>query len=385
MASLTTGAVLFAGCSHDDGDVKNTPEPEVKNPVTLAVKELDNSMAGLDFKELEPLGNAVDTPTRGVVDDVSDEVRSLLSKLLSTLKGDMNLKVSGGRRFTYQSMNDALSVSFDLAGSLETNRESDASFLSKYTKGEGVAEFTAKDGSHYSVAGVIVKDVYIQSWKIKVDKASEVTIYKNDELLLKLTASVERDRPVWMPLLIRGNTFVGELTYKDYTVTLGYDRVSTHRRDVTLEYRKGDSTQPLIEMSTELRDDADILNLIKHDVTVEADFTVKAMYGVLQFTGHCSNVNYLVVTGKALMDCMENGAADEESCRQMVDEFNEYLTLKMGMTEVELGDLLMSARYVEEENCWKPALVIDSPMFGGQYVVSDLLKSLGVDLSMFGE
>lgn len=379
--SLTACGLLLSGCSHDDGDSEEVTDPRLQNPLAKAVKELNNDLSGLDFKELEPLSDAVNTPTRGLVDDVSEDVRNLVSQLLAVLHGDASAKVSGGRRFTYQTMNDALSVSFDLAGCLEINSEKDVSFLSKHTKGEGEVTFVAKDGSNYTVAGMTEKDVYIKSWKINVDKASELTIYKDDQLLLKLTASVERDRPVWMPLLIRGNTFVGELTYQDYIITMGYDRESTHHRNITLEYRKTDNPLPLIEMSTHLEDDANLLNLIKHDVTVEADFTAKALYGVVSLTGHCTNVNYLVVKGKEVVACLEKGTSDEASCRQMADEFNEYLTMKLGLGDAELGDLVMSSRYVDDEGCWKPALMIDSPMLGGRVVINDLLNSLGIDMS----
>ena len=376
--SLAAGGALLTGCSHDD-DGAESQELKTKNPLTVAVKELDDDLAGLDFKELEPLGDAANMETRGLTDEVSDEVSNLLSQLVTTLRGDASVRVSGGRRFTYQSMNDALSISFDLAGCLELYRESESSILGKYTRGEGEVTFT-KDGVSYRIEGVTEKDVYIKSWKINVDKASELTVYKDDEQLLKLTAKVERNRPVWMPLLIRGNTFLGELTYRDYIVTLGYDRVSTHQRNITLEYRKADSELPLIEITTLLEDDANILKLIKHDVNVEADFTAKALYGVLLVTGHCSNVNYLAVKGKEVADCLEKGTADEQSCRQIADEFNQYLTMKLGLSDVELGNLVMDARYVKEEGCWKPALMIESPLLGGRYVVTDLLNSLGVDL-----
>lgn len=371
----------MTGCSSDDAEGAENLTPKVQNPLTEVVKALNSDLEGLDFKELEPLGDVLNQQTRGLGDDVSEEVRKLLSQLLATLRGDASTKLSGGRRFTYQTMNDALSISFDLAGSLELNTEGDASFLSKYTKGEGEVTFTTKDGVIYKVSGITEKNVYIESWSMNVDKASELMVYKDGELLLKLTASLEQDRPVWLPLLIRGNTFVGELTYRDYIVTMGFDRLSTHQRNVTLEYRKAGNDMPLIEMTTLLEDNADIMNLIKHDVNVEADFTVKALYGLLQFKGHCSNVNYLVLKGKDVVSCLKEGLASEESCRQVANEFNEYLTMKFTVNNVEMGDLLMDAQYVSEENCWKPVLMLDSSLIGGRHTVSDILESLGVDLT----
>ena len=381
LALLLAGGVLLTGCSSGDAEGAENLAPKVQNPLTDAVKVLNSDLEGLDFRELEPLGDAVNQQTRSLSDDVSEEVCKLLSQLLATLQGDVNANLSGGRRFTYQTMNDALSISFDLAGSLAINSESEASFLDKHTECEGEVTFTTKDGISYKIVGMTEKDVYIKSWNINVDKASELMVYKDGELLLKLTSSLENDRPVWLPLFIRGNTFVGELTYLDYIVTMGYDRQSAHQRNITLEYRKSDSELPLIEMTTQLEDDADILKLIKHDVNVEADFTVKALYGLFQFTGHCRNMNYLVLKGKEVVLCLENGTADEGSCRQIADEFNEYLTMKFCLDGMELGDLVMDVQFVAEENCWKPVLMLDLPQMGGRYAVSDILKSLGVDLS----
>ena len=379
---LSTGGMLFVGCSSDESpDVSDNTDNGVvaSNPLADAAKQIDQNMADLDFSELEGLGVAAETRTRGAGDD--SEVSRLVSELVALLRGDKGATLSGGRRFSYQGFNDVLSLSFELSGRLELNRESDASFLSKYTKGEGEVSYTTADGDQYTVVGMTEKDVSLKSWSINVEKGSELTIYKNEVLLLGLKAYVTADGPVWLPLLIRGNSFIGELTYHGYVVALGYDRENSHRRSVTLNYRKADSEMSLIDMTMQLEDNASIHRIVTHNVNIEADFDVNALEGLFKLTGHSSNVNYLIVRSKAIVDCLRDGVTDESSCQQLADELNDNLTLSLGLYREELGNLFFAPLYVEKKGCWVPALVIDLPQYGGRMVVNDLLESFGVDLA----
>lgn len=360
---MIMGTSLFFSCSNDDSSDANGIE--ASNPLTDAVKQIDHDMADLNFSELQPLGEAANLKTRGSDDESG--VNKLVSELVDLLHGEKTVTV-GGRRFSYQTFNAALSLSFDLAG---------------YLKSQGTVSYTTNDGDLFTIAGTTEKDIYIKSWSINIEKSSELTIYKNDVQVLSLKSLQERNRPVWLPLLIRGNTFTGELAYHDYIVTLGYDREHTHQRSISLTYRKVGSDIPLIDMTTLLEDDANILNLIKHDVTVEADFNVKAMGGLLTLTGHSSNVNELVQKVKAITSCLEEGADDEQSCQQLANEFNDNLTLHLSLHDDELGNLLMVPQYVTEKGCWMPKLMIDLPKYGGRIVVSDLFTSLGIELPIF--
>lgn len=374
---LTMSGVLFVGCSKDDSS--NGNELEADNPLRIASEGINRDMAGFDFSELEPLGIAAKSKTRG--DDEDSEINNMVAELVALIRGDADITMSEGRRFSYQAFNDALSLAFDLAGRIETSHESDVSFLNKHTTGHGEVCYTTSDGVTYTVAGTTEEELGIKSWSINVEKASELTIYEGDELLLCLKSYEERDRPVWLPLLIRGNTFTGELTYRNYIVTLGYDREHTHERSISLNYQNTESDIPLIDMTTMLTDDANILKLITHDVTVEADFIVKAWGGILTLTGHSTNVNYLVENGKAIAACLKTGTSDESSCQQLADEFNDNLVLKLTITDTELGNLFMGIQYDDSEGCWKPALMINIPQRGRDYKVADLLRSLGIDLS----
>ena len=93
--SLVAGMSLFSGCSNNDD--KDTPvvvdnqdvEPtEERSEVEIAVQELNANMSGFDFKELEPLSQAINQSireresTRGDLATVLDEFQQRLSSLL---------------------------------------------------------------------------------------------------------------------------------------------------------------------------------------------------------------------------------------------------------------------------------------------------------------
>ena len=170
----------------------------------------------------------------------------------------------------------------------------------------GEINYTDRNGQQYHISAEMEKDISIYSWNFYITGSSQFYIYKDEELVLRLISNTEKNRPVWLPLLIRGNSFTGELLYRDYVVTLDYKQLHTHERSVVLSYGKTDKESPLLVMNTTLTDDADILKLIKHDVTVEADFTVSAIDGLFVFSGHSNNVNYLVVDGMKIAKYMKN-------------------------------------------------------------------------------
>jgi hypothetical protein len=245
-------------------------------------------------------------------DGEASEFDAKLSILLSLLKGDEAKGVTLGRRFSYDAFNTALELAYDLSVILKDNGESSSSWFGLKADGRGEVSYTARNGQKYRISAEMEKDISIYRWNFYVTGASQFYIYKGDELVLRLISNTERNRPVWLPLLVRGNSFTGELLYHDFVVTLDYRQLHTHERSVVLTYGKTSDESPLLVMNTTLTDDAYILKLIKHDVTVEADFTVSAIDDLFVFNGHSSNVNYLVVNGVKISKCMEEGTSEEE-------------------------------------------------------------------------
>ena len=223
------------------------------------------------------------------------------------------------------------------------------------------------------------KDISIYSWNFYITGSSQFYIYKDEELVLRLISNTEKNRPVWLPLLIRGNSFTGELLYRDYVVTLDYKQLHTHERSVVLSYGKTDKESPLLVMNTTLTDDADILKLIKHDVTVEADFTVSAIDGLFVFSGHSNNVNYLVVDGVKIAKYMKEGTSEEE-CQQLVADFNDNLALSLLLQTTALGDIFMGTVSDSATGRYYPTIMVKFDNVDEPLPLTTMLEKLGIDI-----
>ena len=376
MAGLS--ALMFSACSSDDSDNSESEKIAVLSPLDAAANKLNQNLEGLDFKELDPLAETVVNKTRA--DGEASEFDVKLSTLLTLLKGDEGKGVTLGRRFSYDAFNSALELAYDLSVILKDNGESSSSWFGLKADGRGEVTYTARNGEQYHISAEMEKDISIYRWNFYVTGASQFHIYKGDELVLRLISNTEKNRPVWLPLLIRGNSFTGELLYRDYVVTLDYKQLHTHERSVVLTYGKSADESPLLVMNTTLTDDADIIKLIRHDVTVEADFTVTAMDGLFVFSGYTSNVNYLVVNGIKIAKCMEEGTTEEE-CQQLVADFNDNLKLSLLVQTAPLGDLFMGIVKDPATGRCYPTVMVSMPQVSDEAIpLTTMLDKLGIDI-----
>ena len=369
--------LMLSACSSDDSQNAESEKMAVLRPLDVAANELNQNLEGLDFRELDPLAEAITSGTRA--DGEGSEFDVKLSTLLSLLKGDEGKGVTLGRRFSYDAFNTALELAYDLSVILKDNGESSSSWFGLKADGRGEITYTARNGQQYHISAEMEKDISIYRWNFYVTGASQFYIYKGDELVLRLLSNTERNRPVWLPLLIRGNSFTGELLYRDYVVTLDYRQLHTHERSVVLTYGKNADESPLLVMNTTLTDDADILKLIKHDVTVEADFTVSAMDGLFVFSGHSSNVNYLVVNGVKIAKCMQEGTTEEE-CQQLVADFNDNLKLSLLVQTTSLGDLFMGIVHDSATGRSYPTVMVSLTPDDEAIPLTTILDKLGIDI-----
>lgn len=371
-----SGALLFSACSSDN----ENPAPEKTTPLSpleAVANNLNADMEGLDFKDLDPLAEVIAGNTRG--DGEVSEFELKLSTLLSLLKGDEEKGVALGRRFSYNDFNTTLELAYDLSTILKENSESSSSWFGLKADGRGEINYTARNGQQYHISAEMEKDISIYRWNFYITGASQFSIYKGDELVLRLISNTEKNRPVWLPLLIRGNSYTGELLYHNYVVTLDYRQLHTHERSVVLTYGKADNESPLLVMNTMLTDDADILKLIKHDVNVEADFTVEAIDGLFVFNGHSNNVNYLVVDGAKIAKYMKEGTSEEE-CRQLVADFNDNLKLSLLFQNSPIGDLFMDAVHNPDTGLYYPTVMMHIITFEEPVELNSLLEILGVNI-----
>ena len=372
-----SGALLLGACSSDDENLESQKVTPL-SPLETVANDLNEDMEGLDFKDLDPLAEVINSKTRGDSEDSEFEVK--LSTLLTLLKGDEEKGLALGRRFTYNDFNAALELAYDLSTILKENGESSSSWFGLKADGRGEISYTAHNGQQYHISAEMEKDISIYRWNFYITGSSQFYIYKGDELVLRLISNTERNRPVWLPLLIRGNSFSGELLYHDYVVTLDYRQLHTHERSVVLSYGKSESESPLLVMNTMLTDDADIFKLIKHDVTVEADFTIEAKEGLFVFNGHANNVNYLVVDGVKIAKYMKEGTS-EEGCQQLVADFNDNLKLSLLLQTAPMGDLFMDVVRDDATGLCYPTIMVRIATIEEPIALTTLLEKLGINMA----
>lgn len=384
MLLLTAGLIVWSGCSKDD-DYEQTVSKEIPaSPLLDAANTFNEQMAGLNFQELAPLAEVVPATTRAN-NGTRGEFETKLSTLLTLLQAEQatTRSVTLGHRFSFHSFNSALQLAWDLSVILGDEGESCSSWFGLNSTKKGEVYYTAKNGSLYTVKGLIDKEVTIQfrgfNTKVVVKKACEFFIFKDGEQVLKIQSGSEDNRPVWLPILIKDIFYTGQMYYRDYEINLTYDKHSAHNRTLDLVYGKTGEEVPLLTMSAQLEDDADILKIIKHDVNVRANFTVTAM-NMLTFEGTSNNVNYLVIDGVRLSRCMKEGTTEQE-CKEMVDQFNENLTLNLLLADVPMGWLYMGVQQDARTNLYFPTVMIHTTILGeGDYPVTTLLQMMGVDI-----
>ena len=392
LLSLMTAMLVATGCSKDDsktsveqpaGSIENEPV----DPLTQTTDELNKELAGLNFQDLEPLYKASHSMaqskdlTRGTADELFANFSSKLANLLELLRGNFNVALPYGVRFTYKSFNDVLDATWDVAGSIEAGLEGSTYYFQRNSNGRGQVSYKADDGSNYVIEAVMDKDTNIADWNINVTRDRLLIITKDGEQVLKITTGSRRERPLILPFIVRENTFTGEVIYKDFDITLDCERESTHRRNVDITYAKVGDTEPILVMNTVLTDDSNIWKLITHDIDFKANFIVKALNGTLVFDGTVENVNCLVLDGISLNQLMEQGTEKKEDCDKLVENLNSNLNLKMYLMDVDLGKLFLSTVYDEEAQVYKPTIFVNSQLFGNQdYVLSEILKRMGVNM-----
>lgn len=372
------GILMFTACCSDEKTDSGSENVKALSPLDAVANKLNADMAGLDFKELDPLAEAVTKATRA--DGEASEFDVKFATLLNLLKEDEGKGLAQGRRFSYDAFNTALELAYDLSVILKDNGESSSSWFGLKADGRGDISYTARNGQKYHVSAEMEKDISIYRWNFYIKGASQFFIYKGDELVLRLISNTEKNRPVWLPLLVRGNSFTGELLYHDYVVTLDYRQEHTHERSVVLTYGKTVDSKPLLVMNTTLVDDADLLRLIKHDVNVEANFTVSAMDGLFVFSGYSNNVNYLVVNGIKIAKYMKEGTTDEE-CEQLIADFNDNLKLSLLVQTTPLGDLFMGVVRDPTSSRSYPTIMVHLSNTDTEAIpLTTMLDKLGVDI-----
>lgn len=381
---LVAGIVLWSGCQNDDNELTGDPEMPV-NPISVAASAINERMADLNFQELAPLAEVVPAVTRSGDNSAVSEFESKLSSLLMLLQDEASVTRSQtfGHRFSFQAFNTVLQLSWDLSLILGDEGESSSSWFGLNSTKRGEVDYTAKDGSLYTVKGIVDKETSIQfrgfNTKIVVEKACEFFVYKDGEQVLKILTGSSDNRPVWLPILIKDAFFNGQMYYRDYDITLTYDKNSSHSRTVDLIYNRVGENYSLLTMSAKLEDDADLWKIIRHDVNVRADFTVTAM-NILSFEGVTDNVNYLVVNGVQIAKCMKEGTTKQE-CEQLVEGFNANLTLNLLLAGASVGKFYMGTQYDAANDLYFPVVMIRSDLLDGKdYPAATILQIIGVDV-----
>ena len=170
MLLMTAGIFVLSGCSKDDDKQTDNQTKEdavlTASPLMAAAKSFNEQLSDLNFQELEALKEVVPytAMTRADENNERTEFENKLSELLTLLEGEQakTRAVTLGRRFSFQAFNDALSLAWDLSVTLGDMGESSSSWFGLNTTKRGEVNYTAKDGSLYTVKGEIIMAVCIR-------------------------------------------------------------------------------------------------------------------------------------------------------------------------------------------------------------------------------
>ena len=144
-----SGALLLGACSSDDENLESQKVTPL-SPLETVANDLNEDMEGLDFKDLDPLAEVINSKTRGDSEDSEFEVK--LSTLLTLLKGDEEKGLALGRRFTYNDFNAALELAYDLSTILKENGESSSSWFGLKADGRGEISYIAHNDQQYHIS-----------------------------------------------------------------------------------------------------------------------------------------------------------------------------------------------------------------------------------------
>ena len=104
------------------------------------------------------------------------------------------------------------------------------------------------------------------------------------------------------------------------------------------------------------------------------------MDGLFVFSGHSSNVNYLVVNGVKIAKCMQEGTTEEE-CQQLVADFNDNLKLSLLVQTAPLGDLFMGIVKDPATGRCYPTVMVSMPQVSDEAIpLTTMLDKLGIDI-----
>ena len=172
--------------------------------------------------------------------------------------------------------------------------------------------------------------------------------------------------------------YTGEIIYKEYTISLGYDRAKLHDRTIKLEVNKAGSA--LAKCTTDVTDNVTLANLLKHDVAFTADYNLSLMNDLILVGGKVNSINKLIGHAVLFVGLRKNGAS-EDACKELADLFNENMSTNMSILGTNAGTINAAPVFNDKLGKYVPTFMINSPLFGDEPVdINTMLSNLGISI-----
>lgn len=363
---IMIGAFVMTSCSNDDGKITEPEQTQNKENLRQqlddAVTTLNQEMSGLDFKDLAPLTRAITENEGKDTGNMRQGFNTWMLQLLQKLNQDLKEKIPYGFTLGFESVENIFSSVW--AVNIEATPFS--------------ADFTDRDGSVYHVT---LEEKIGQSQEhlaMTYSKERILTITKDMEPLITIRTIKENNHHVVGLMPSMSIDYTGEIIYKEYTISLGYDRAKLHDRTIKLEVNKAGSA--LAKCTTDVTDNVTLANLLKHDVAFTADYNLSLMNDLILVGGKVNSINKLIGHAVLFVGLRKNGAS-EDACKELADLFNENMSTNMSILGTNAGTINAAPVFNDKLGKYVPTFMINSPLFGDEPVdINTMLSNLGISI-----
>lgn len=381
-----------------------TPE-EVRESVNNALTELRAKLQEMNFQgDLAPVNQSI-TRAGGIVDDttnpnageVSGNRNSTINRLLRLLitklaSFDIDVNPNGGvqdlpyhRHVTIQSLNDVMSIAWELTGRLTTDPSAVTSYYANELTQNFDITYMSDDGTKYIIRAIIDKGSFGMDGKqtsqserqlrilqevVTIDENKNEIIGEEEVVSFRLLG---KNMVNYSPLSMNA-AYEGKIYYQNFVIGLEYSKLASHAHQLSLrvDLRTNKPMAAWWEVDYQM-------NLIKATITFYDNLTVvTALTGTSQFKGiyEIRILDALIYAKGTILDCksfiedaLEMYEYDEDGASQLTigkkaNSMNKNADMTMYFGGTNIGKVTWGSEFDADIQNYTPTMYLTSPIFG---------------------
>lgn len=385
LASLMMiGAFVMTSCSSDDEEVTQPEQQAQDTKLNLcqqfddAITTLNEKMSGLDFKSLTPLTNILKEKDGQEMDAQRQKFNAWLQQVLQKLNQDFSHKIPYGFTMGFESVENAFSMVWSTSSLDSFGREEGHGWTNQTDTIVFSTDYPTRDGSVYHVTLEERRERDAGNFTVTRGKERILTIVKGEEQLISIKTSKENERQFIGLIPSMGMDYTGEICYKDYLISLGYIRPELHERILQLSVNHEEDN--LVRISTTVADNFTLLNILKKDVVMTANYNISLLSDQILVNGNVNSIGKLVAHAAVLLSLRKVGAS-EDICNELCQMFNENMTTNLTVMDNNVGKVIAATVFSDNLGKYVPSLLIISPLFGDEPVdINSILSNFGFSI-----